>query len=140
MNEPAIYDGPVGADIVASVVEMPGDAVQGPPDSPVRHADVHNVYGLSMARAAAEAMARLRPDRRSFALTRSGFAGIQRHAAVWTGDNSVVVGAPADVACRCCATSACRAFRSSAPTSAVSGATPHPSCSPAGSRPACCTR
>ena len=43
---------------------------------------------LSMARAAGEAMARLRPDRRSFALTRSGFAGIQRHAAVWTGDNT----------------------------------------------------
>ncbi len=53
MNEPAIYDGPVGAEIVASVVEMPGDALQGPPDHPVRHADVHNLYGLSMARAAA---------------------------------------------------------------------------------------
>jgi alpha-glucosidase len=88
MNEPAIYDGPVGAKIVASVVEMQGDAVQGPPDNLVRHADVHNLYGLSMARAAADAVARLRPDRRSFALTRSGFAGIQRHAAVWTGDNS----------------------------------------------------
>jgi alpha-glucosidase len=88
MNEPAIYDGPVGAEIVASVVEMPREAVQGPADQPVRHADVHNLYGLTMARAAAEAMARLRPDRRSFALSRSGFAGIQRHAAVWTGDNT----------------------------------------------------
>ncbi len=88
MNEPAIYDGPVGAEIVASVVEMPGDAVHGPPDRPVRHADVHNVYGLSMARAAAEAMTRLRPDRRAFALSRSGFTGIQRYAAIWTGDNT----------------------------------------------------
>jgi alpha-glucosidase len=88
MNEPAIYDGPVGADIAASVVEMPGGAVQGASDEFVRHADVHNLYGLSMARAAADAMARLRQDQRSFALTRSGFAGIQRHAAVWTGDNT----------------------------------------------------
>ncbi len=88
MNEPAIYDGPVGAEIVASVVEMPGDAVHGPPDRPVRHADVHNVYGLSMARAAAEAMTRLRPDRRAFALSRSGCTGIQRYAAIWTGDNT----------------------------------------------------
>ena len=53
MNEPAIYDDPVGTDIVASVVEMPGDAVQGPPAPPARHADVHNLYGLSMARARA---------------------------------------------------------------------------------------
>jgi alpha-glucosidase len=88
MNEPAIYDGPVGADVAATVVPMPGDAVQGPPHRRVRHADVHNLYGLSMARAAYEAMRRLRPERRSFALSRSGFAGVQRYAAVWTGDNS----------------------------------------------------
>jgi alpha-glucosidase len=88
MNEPALYDGPVGADIAASVVEMPGDAVQGPSGATVRHAEVHNLYGLSMARAASEAMTRLRPDRRSFVLSRSGFAGIQRYAAVWTGDNT----------------------------------------------------
>jgi alpha-glucosidase len=49
---------------------------------------VHNVYGLSMARAASGALARLRPHARSFSLTRSGFAGIQRYAAVWTGDNT----------------------------------------------------
>jgi alpha-glucosidase len=88
MNEPALYDGPVGADIAASVVEMPSDAVQGPAGDTVDHADVHNLYGLSMARAAAEATTRLRPDRRSFVLSRSGFAGIQRYAAVWTGDNT----------------------------------------------------
>jgi alpha-glucosidase len=28
------------------------------------------------------------PDKRPFILTRAGYAGIQRHAAVWTGDNS----------------------------------------------------
>jgi alpha-glucosidase len=41
-----------------------------------------------MARAAHEALTRLRPGSRSFVLTRSGFAGIQRYAAVWTGDNT----------------------------------------------------
>ena len=41
-----------------------------------------------MARTASAALSRLRPDARSFVLTRSGFAGIQRHAAVWTGDNT----------------------------------------------------
>jgi alpha-glucosidase len=88
MNEPAIYADPVGSAIVATVVEMPPGAVQGGADRRVRHVDVHNLYGLSMARASAEALRRLRPGSRPFALTRSGFAGIQRHAAVWTGDNS----------------------------------------------------
>jgi alpha-glucosidase len=40
-----------------------------------------------MARATAEALALLQPGTRPFVLTRAGFAGIQRHAAVWTGDN-----------------------------------------------------
>ncbi|HIE38067.1 MAG TPA: DUF5110 domain-containing protein, partial [Anaerolineae bacterium] len=43
--------------------------------------------GLSMARATAEGLSRLRPDRRPFVLTRSGWAGVQRYAAHWTGDN-----------------------------------------------------
>jgi alpha-glucosidase len=30
----------------------------------------------------------LRPDKRPLVLTRAGFAGVQRYAAVWTGDNS----------------------------------------------------
>lgn len=88
MNEPALYARPVGTDEAAELVEVPPDAPQGPATSRVRHADVHNVYGLSMARAARDALAAQRPDARSFVLTRSGFAGIQRYAAVWTGDNT----------------------------------------------------
>ncbi|AUX22644.1 alpha-glucosidase [Sorangium cellulosum] len=53
-----------------------------------RHLEVHNVYGLGMARAAFEGFARHAPDRRPFVLTRAAFAGIQRYAAVWTGDFS----------------------------------------------------
>jgi alpha-glucosidase len=43
-----------------------------------------------MARATFEAQADLRPDLRPFVLTRSGYAGIQRYAFVWTGDNQSV--------------------------------------------------
>src|SRR5688572_23931004 len=41
-----------------------------------------------MARAAREGLLRLRPDERPFVITRAGFAGLQRHAMQWTGDNS----------------------------------------------------
>jgi alpha-glucosidase len=55
---------------------------------PRRHAEVHNVYGMQMARATRDGLERLRPDRRPFVITRSGYAGLQRHALQWTGDNS----------------------------------------------------
>ena len=51
------------------------------------HAEVHNVYGLLMSQAAYEGQKRYDPNRRPFVLTRAGFAGIQRYAWVWTGDN-----------------------------------------------------
>ncbi len=51
------------------------------------HKEAHNVYGMQMARATAEGAAAARPGKRPFVLTRAGFSGIQRHAAVWTGDN-----------------------------------------------------
>ncbi len=66
-----------------------------------RHHQVHNVYGMQMARASQEGM--LRAGRRAgtastdgspartprpFVITRAGYAGIQRHAVLWTGDNS----------------------------------------------------
>jgi len=52
------------------------------------HLEVHNVYGLHHARATWEGLAALRPEERPFVISRSGYAGIQRYAAVWTGDNS----------------------------------------------------
>jgi len=51
------------------------------------HRRYHNVYGMQMARAAFEGIKKLAPDQRPFILTRAGFAGIQRYAVVWTGDN-----------------------------------------------------
>ncbi len=52
------------------------------------HVEVHNAYGSAMARAAYEGMRRTQPERRPFVITRAGYAGLQKHAMQWTGDNS----------------------------------------------------
>ncbi len=51
------------------------------------HRKARNIYGMQMARSAQEGSIAQNPDQRPFVLTRSGFAGIQRYAAAWTGDN-----------------------------------------------------
>ncbi|WP_374712393.1 glycoside hydrolase family 31 protein [Symbiobacterium terraclitae] len=78
MNEPAVFN---------ERKTLPPTAVQGEDGARVGHDRVHNAYGLLMAQATHEGLRRLQPDRRPFLLTRSGYAGIQRYAAVWMGDN-----------------------------------------------------
>lgn len=51
------------------------------------HAEIHNLYGLLMVRATHEGLHRLCPGRRPLVLSRSGWAGLQRYAIHWTGDN-----------------------------------------------------
>jgi alpha-glucosidase len=52
------------------------------------HLQIHNVYGLEMIRSSYEGYrAALGGNKRPFVLTRSGYAGLQRYAAMWTGDN-----------------------------------------------------
>lgn len=52
------------------------------------HPQIHNVYGLEMIRSSYEGYrAALGGNKRPFVLTRSGYAGLQRYAALWTGDN-----------------------------------------------------
>jgi alpha-glucosidase len=46
-----------------------------------------NLYGFQMARSTYEGTKSQMKNQRPFNLTRSGFSGIQRYAAVWTGDN-----------------------------------------------------
>ncbi|SNS26241.1 alpha-glucosidase [Belliella buryatensis] len=53
----------------------------------VSHRKARNIYGMQMARAAKEGSEMQAPEQRAFVLTRSGFSGIQRFAAAWTGDN-----------------------------------------------------
>jgi len=50
--------------------------------------EAKNVYGFQMARSSYEAALQNSPARRPFILTRSGFAGVQRYSAVWSGDNT----------------------------------------------------
>lgn len=98
MNEPAltnmmVQDGSAGAaepgtmddDVLHQAGGEQQTGVDGPP---VLHKFFHNAYGMEMARATYEAALRLRPDARPFVLTRSGTAGVQRYAAMWTGDNT----------------------------------------------------
>lgn len=79
MNEPAIFglEGTTMPDAVRHELEGRGGD----------HAEAHNVYGMQMARATAEGMMRCRPDERPLVITRSGWAGVQRYAVSWTGDN-----------------------------------------------------
>jgi len=51
------------------------------------HKKLHNLYGLQMAMATYAGARKAQPDQRPFVLTRAGFAGEQRYASVWTGDN-----------------------------------------------------
>jgi alpha-glucosidase len=46
-----------------------------------------NLYGMQMARSTYEGTKALMKGKRPFNLTRSGFSGVQRYSAVWTGDN-----------------------------------------------------
>jgi len=78
MNEPAVFN---------DTKTMDTDTLHGNNGFPVTHGEVHNLYGLLMSKATAEGLERLLEGRRPFVLTRAGYAGIQRYAAVWTGDN-----------------------------------------------------
>jgi alpha-glucosidase len=85
MNEPSIFDSPT--------LTMPED-VQHRIDEPgmacrvATHAEIHNIFGLENSRATYEGLRKLQPDVRPFVLTRASYAGGQRYAATWTGDNS----------------------------------------------------
>jgi alpha-glucosidase len=51
------------------------------------HERFHNQYALLMAMATTAGLREQMPDLRTFVLSRAGFAGIQRYAANWMGDN-----------------------------------------------------
>jgi alpha-glucosidase len=85
MNEPSIFDSPtftMPLDVVHRIDE-PGFASR-----TATHAEIHNVYGMENSRATFEGLRALNPETRPFVLTRATYAGGQRYAATWTGDNS----------------------------------------------------
>ena len=79
MNEPAVFDSPTGTFPLGVRHDADGRATD--------HREVHNVYGMLMSQATHEGLLALRPEARPFVLTRATFAGGQRWAAVWPGDN-----------------------------------------------------
>jgi alpha-glucosidase len=80
MNEPAVFV--KDKTFPDSVLHRLDDGSQAP------HPLVHNAYGTLNARATYEGVKALRPGARPFVLTRAAYAGAQRYAASWTGDNT----------------------------------------------------
>jgi alpha-glucosidase len=81
MNEPSVFDTPTKT--------MPLDVVHRLDDgTTLDHRAIHNVYGMENARATYDGVLKLRPNERPFVLTRAAYAGAERYAASWTGDNS----------------------------------------------------
>lgn len=79
MNEPSVFSGP---EVTASRDLRHIDGWE--------HRDIHNLYGFLVTMATYEGMAKSRGQAgldRPYILSRSFFAGSQRHASVWTGDN-----------------------------------------------------
>lgn len=80
VNEPTTFPESGGESTLPDALVAAGDGV------PTTMAEVHNVYASLEAAATVEGLRAARPGERPFVLSRAGFAGIQRHAAVWTGD------------------------------------------------------
>ncbi len=85
MNEPAIFNTPSKTMPLDTVhrIDEPGFAARN-----ATHAEIHNIYGMENSRATYEGLRRLAPDERAYVMTRASFAGGQRYAVTWTGDNS----------------------------------------------------
>lgn len=85
MNEPSVFD-PHTFD--NALKTFPEDVVLDDNGRHTPHIQIHNAYGMLMAKASYDGIASLMGGKRPFLLSRSGFPGIQRYAAVWTGDNT----------------------------------------------------
>ena len=77
MNEPAVF----GSGTFPNDVRHNYDGQHG------SHRKAHNVYGMQMVRATYDGLKKLQRNKRPFTITRAGYAGMQRYASVWTGDN-----------------------------------------------------
>jgi alpha-glucosidase len=80
MNEPSVFDVPSKT--------MDPDEVFYDRGLNSPHTKIHNVYGMLMSEATRDGLLKLRPNQRPLVITRDTYAGGQRYAAVWTGDNS----------------------------------------------------
>jgi len=85
MNEPSVFNTPNKTFPLDVVHRIESDDFTA---RTATHAEIHNVYGMENSRATFEGLRKLRPEERPFVLTRATFAGGQRYAATWTGDDS----------------------------------------------------
>jgi alpha-glucosidase len=85
MNEPAVFVYPAKTmpDDVQHRIDEPGFLPRA-----AAHTEIHNIYGMENSRATHDGVLALRPNERPFVMTRASFAGGQRYAVTWTGDNS----------------------------------------------------
>jgi alpha-glucosidase len=79
MNEPASF-------VEEDAWTLPGWVQANGDGHPTSMDEIHNVYALAENLATYAGLMQAVPGARPFLLTRAGFAGIQRYAAVWTGD------------------------------------------------------
>ncbi len=79
MNEPAIFE--------VEGKTFPDDVRHDFDDNPCSHRKAHNIYGMQMARATYKGVKKFSNGLRPLIITRSAFAGTQRYASAWTGDN-----------------------------------------------------
>jgi alpha-glucosidase len=63
------------------------DVMHADDHGPSPHAKIHNVYGMLETVATRDGMLRVRPNERPLIITRATYAGGQRYAAEWSGDN-----------------------------------------------------
>lgn len=85
MNEPAIFETPTKTMPLTVQHRIASDDFT---PRTANHAEMHNVYGMENTRATYDGLRRLAPDERAFVMTRASYAGGQRYAVTWTGDNS----------------------------------------------------
>ncbi len=84
MNEPAVFRYPSKTmpDDVEHRIDEPGFIKR-----TAMHTEIHDIYGMENSRATWDGLLTLEPNVRPFVLTRASYAGGQRYAATWTGDN-----------------------------------------------------
>ena len=79
MNEPAVFD--------RDEKTIYSDARHDYDGNPCSHRKAHNIYGMQMARASFAGIKEYVYPNRPFLITRAIYAGAQRYALGWTGDN-----------------------------------------------------
>ncbi|HEY0262969.1 MAG TPA: TIM-barrel domain-containing protein [Granulicella sp.] len=90
MNEPAVFRYPSKTmpDEVQHRIDEPASLGEGFSQRTAFHPEIHNVFGLLNSRATHDGSLTLRPNERPYVMTRASYAGGQRYAVTWTGDNS----------------------------------------------------